>query len=127
MKYIGIPFEYNGRNTDGIDCLGLVQLYLKDHGYNMPSGDGRRITEGWHDQDPERLREGLENFFIQVDNKPQKFDVLLFELKGKLRHLGVMHNMNQFLHIYKGQRSNLERLPNWKNLHHATYRHRELI
>lgn len=127
-KYVGIPFEYNGRSTDGVDCLGLVTMFLNDNGLYMPDGDGKKIRENWHENNPKRLKKGLEDFFVKVDNeRPQKFDVLLFKIKGKLMHLGVMFERNRLLHIRKGHTSTLERLYRWENFLHSTYRHKEKI
>jgi cell wall-associated NlpC family hydrolase len=36
-RYIGIPYKYQGRNIDGLDCWGLVKLIFKErYSINMP-------------------------------------------------------------------------------------------
>lgn len=127
MKYVGIPFEHNGRDESGIDCLGLVKLYLDDHGLNIPGTDNRAIASDWHKTEPSRLLQGLRENMVEVKGRPQKFDVLLFEMKDKLRHLGVMVSRNRFLHIRKGERSTTERLNRWKNSLTYVFRHKERV
>lgn len=127
MRYTGIPFEHNGRTTDGIDCLGLIKLYLDNHGLEIPGDDDRAIERDWHTREPGRLLRGLRNHMVEIDERPQEFDVLLFEMKGKLRHLGVMVSRNRFLHIRKGKRSSTERLSKWEKVLEHKFRHKELI
>ncbi len=126
MRYVGIPFEHNGRTTDGIDCLGLIKLYLDEHGFNIPGDDNRAIKQNWHKREPSRLLRGLRKHMVEIDGRPQEFDVLLFKMKGKLRHLGVMISRNRFLHIRKGKKSTTERLAKWEKLLEYKFRHKEL-
>lgn len=126
-EYVGIPFEHNGRDKSGIDCLGLIKLYLDDHGLDIPGTDDRAIAQDWHKREPSRFLQGLREYMVEVSGRPQKFDVLLFKVKGKLRHTGVMISRNRFLHIRKGQRSSTERLARWKNHLEHVFRHEEKI
>lgn len=127
MKYIGIPFEHNGRTTDGIDCLGLIKLYLDNHDLSIPGDDNRAIEQDWHKREPSRLLRGLRENMVEIYGRPQQFDVLLFEMKSRLRHLGVMVSRNRFLHIRKDKRSTTERFAKWRTLLKHKFRHRELI
>ena len=121
----GIPFKHNGRDYDGVDCLGIVYLYLKEQGIYFPKDDGKEIDEQWYNQSPRRLLKGLNKHFKKV-KEPQANDILLFKLKGKLRHIGVMIDHHRFLHIRKGKRSSIERLSKWQTRLHSTYRSKEV-
>ena len=36
-EYIGIPYVFGGRDTDGLDCYGLVKIiYQKEYGETLP-------------------------------------------------------------------------------------------
>ncbi|MFP4017113.1 MAG: C40 family peptidase, partial [Halanaerobiales bacterium] len=123
-RYIGIPFKHNGRDREGIDCLGLIYLYLNEHGINIPDNDGKKIAEDWYNSEPLRFHKGLLNFFKKVENKPQKFDVLLFNINGKPKHAGVMINSEKFLHSRKNRRSAIHRLDYWRKKLYGIYRYR---
>jgi cell wall-associated NlpC family hydrolase len=122
----GIPFKYNGRNRDGVDCLGLVYLYLKENNLEIPDTDGREITADWYNQDEQRLLKGLQKYMVEVD-KPQKFDVLLFKMEGKLKHIGVMIDHHRFLHIRQNRKSTITKLRGYKRYLAKVFRHKELI
>lgn len=36
MQYVGIPYKLHGRDINGVDCYGLVYLYLNHKGYTLP-------------------------------------------------------------------------------------------
>lgn len=126
-EYVGIPFEHNGRDRGGIDCLGLIKLYLDEHDLSIPGNDNRAIEQDWYKTEPDRLLRGLREYMEPVEGRPQKFDVLLFKMKGIARHLGVMTSRNYFLHIHKNDRSTRERLSKWQDHLEAIFRHKERI
>jgi len=127
MKYIGIPFRHNGRTRQGADCLGIIYLYLNDHGLEIPPDDGRVIQENWHELEPQRFHKALLEYFEKVDDKPQKFDVILFTIKGKPRHCGVMIDNRRFLHLFKNRKSGIERLDRWQKRIYGVYRHKDVV
>src|SRR5690606_11778146 len=88
-KYRGIAFRHNGRGMDGVDCLGLILVILRDAGIILPDDDGRPITPRWYDTDPQRLVRGLERYGRRIDvTELQPLDVVVFSFHGKPRHAG---------------------------------------
>jgi regulator of PEP synthase PpsR (kinase-PPPase family) len=63
---------------------------------------------------------------VEVD-KPQKFDVLLFKMEGKLKHIGVMIDHHRFLHIRQNRKSTITKLRGYKRYLAKVFRHKELI
>lgn len=120
-KFIGIPYKHNGRDFDGMDCLGIVFKYLEANGIQIPAGDGRFIEKNWYEENPERLLDGLKSRFQKV-NDVEPYDIALFQFKGIPRHLGVMISKTRFLHAREGHRSSIMRLDRYKRFFHSAYR-----
>lgn len=96
-KYIGIPYKLNGRDFSGIDCLGLVWLYLRDQGIVFPDGDNLPIDENWQESAESRFIKGLDAIAERVE-APQKNDVVLIHCLRQTAHIGVMINSQELLH-----------------------------
>ena len=32
-EYIGLPYTFNGSDENGVDCLGLVRMFYRKHGW----------------------------------------------------------------------------------------------
>ena len=92
-KFIGIPHKFNESSFDGCDCLGLVRLYYREHGWPQTFDDGLPITEdnwetpeAWH-----RLFRYLHSNFDEV-NDPSELNpgaVVVFKI-GDDMHLGIL-------------------------------------
>lgn len=122
-KYLGIPFKYNGRSPDGVDCLGLILMVLRDAGIELPDDDGRPIDPRWYDTDPQRLVRGLERYGRRIDvTELQPLDVVVFCFHGKPRHAGVMVDRNRFIHIRENQTVTVARLKRYSRFFYAAYR-----
>lgn len=122
-KFIGIPFEHNGRDFEGIDCIGLVHLYLKHQGIEFKITDGKEITKEWYSKDSERLLNHVRERAYPISyQRKQKADIVLFRFGGIISHIGVMVNDYQFLHITENRTSGLERLSKWKSRLENVYR-----
>lgn len=114
-KYIGIPYLDNGRDTAGTDCWGLVRLIYKEElDIDLPSfysdytiSDTDRIAELLN-----QYREGWEQLSL-----PEEKCVVLFQIMGKVSHIGIMINEKQFIHNRRNQAASVESLDSvkWKN------------
>lgn len=96
--FVGLPFRDHGRGRDGADCWGGVRLVLSElRGIVLPDyGQGYADT-GDVDGIGVAIREGLVRDFRKVD-KPEPFDLVIFNLAGKPWHVGVMVDALRFLH-----------------------------
>lgn len=89
-KYVGIPFKFLGTTFDGVDCIGLCQLFLNQHNYDIEFRDGREITKDWYETEPLRLLIWLNRNFTKIKdmNNLQYGDIVLFEINGE-SHTGI--------------------------------------
>jgi sulfur carrier protein ThiS len=122
-KYIGLPYQANGRTTSGIDCWGLaVLVYSEELGIELPSftdsylgitGEGvselvKVTKEGW-----------------QLVQDYKLGDLCVFNILGEPTHVGIYVGDNKFLHIREGMDSVIESLDSyrWRHRLEGTYRY----
>ncbi len=74
MSFIGIPYQWGGKSTQGFDCSGFVQTVFKSHGINFP-------------RDSYQQAEALQKT-IKID-KAKKGDLLFFAKKGQINHVAI--------------------------------------
>ncbi|MBI5872997.1 MAG: C40 family peptidase [Candidatus Omnitrophica bacterium] len=100
-KYLGVPFQHQGRSISGLDCYGLIINVYKDLGFELLD-----IEE---DYPMNWVWEGR-NYFIENHHKqwervdvPKPFDVVLFYMNGKkvADHGGIVLSNNDVLHACK--------------------------
>ena len=96
--FVGLPFRDHGRDRTGADCWGGVLMVLAElRGIELPDyGSGYRETMDC-DGIGASIRDGLVRDFVRVD-KPQPFDLVIFNLAGKPWHVGVVVDACRFLH-----------------------------
>lgn len=79
---IGIPYKLHGRNKEGYDCYGLAIEILKRMGYTLP--------DLYLGEESEKLN--------QVPCGDYSDIVLFYDSKGKVNHIGVCLDKNNFIH-----------------------------
>ena len=108
-NYIGIPWKLNGRDLNGVDCLGMVWLYLHDQGINIPDGDGLPINENSLMFTEIRYIAGLDSLpgwrRLEPGETPRKNDIVLVHYLRQSAHIGVMVDSQKMLHSAIGQTS----------------------
>lgn len=104
--FVGIPYRFNGRDRSGVDCLGLVILYLRHLGFNPPDGDGRPIEDDWRLDAESRITTWLGQNAVPVST-PVAGDIVVFRLPGGTMHFGVMADTTNVLHITEDRPSML--------------------
>jgi len=102
-KLLGIPYLHNGRSHEGVDCLGLIYLFFKELGIELPVDDGQgTIAEDWYLTEPDRYFKGLQEIGTEVGHfrNLQILDIPYFRLyKNVVTHTGVMLDDKNFLHV----------------------------
>jgi cell wall-associated NlpC family hydrolase len=114
-EYIGVPYREHGRDIDGFDCIGLV-LHVLNHKY------GKNVPDMWRYDDPESI-EVAQTFMVEVvaagthishwkpcDAKPGA--IVLFRVRGIIRHIGIMVSEKSFLHTMKNVNTCVENIDN---------------
>ena len=118
MKYIKIPFKDRGRDENGVDCFGLVQMIYQDEfKIQLPSyietyaneKDKKAICHAINSE--KKLSGWLET------TTPKFGNLIILNLLGRPRHLGVMLDENTFIHCMKGKGTIIENTTDisWRN------------
>lgn len=95
-KYIGLPYQENGRTLEGVDCWGLARLLYKQE-LNIELPDYSDLYTGSWDEQVTKLINAHKDTWKQVaEGKPG--DLCLFNIYGEPAHVGVYIGENKFLH-----------------------------
>lgn len=101
-RMLGVPYKHNGRSFDGVDCWGVVYLFFKELGMELPVSDGQFISDEWYRDDPERYIRSLKTLGEEVGHyrNLQSLDIPYFNLyKNVITHTSVMLDDTHFLHV----------------------------
>lgn len=109
-RYVGVPYRHNGRDMDGLDCLGLIWRFYRDVGIKVPDSDGRPIGKEWYKEDPDRYIRGLLSVGERVEGRLRPLDLVYFQLRGVIRHAGIMVSPYAFIHVRENRPVMLSRL-----------------
>ncbi|MFW5855734.1 MAG: C40 family peptidase [Bacillota bacterium] len=104
---LGIPYELNGRDENGLDCWGLVYMFFKQLGIKLPEDDGGFVDENWYKKDPDRYKRGLSTLGREVGDchNLKVLDIPYFTLyREVVTHSGVMVNDEEFIHVLNGRK-----------------------
>lgn len=108
-SYIGIPYLNRGRDRNGLDCWGLVQLWHKEQkGVDVPD----YLWAYTSAEDQNSVAEAINANKVQWSKveEPEYGDVLVFRIMGQPIHVGIKLHYDDFVHAFKGTQSCLERL-----------------
>lgn len=99
-KFVGLPYKFLGTDYDGVDCIGLCQLFYKEHGINFEWRDGRPIQKDWFLTEPYRLARFMNKYFNRVKDvdSMEYGDIVLYEINGE-GHTGVYVGEHKVLTI----------------------------
>lgn len=113
-RFVGVPYRHNGRDMDGLDCLGLVVLFYRHFGIEIPDGDGEPIQKNWWVWDPERYIRGILRQGRPAGEPLRALDLVYFAMKpGIVSHAGVMIDTERFIHVLEDHPVMVSRLGSW--------------
>lgn len=108
-SYIGIPYQNRGRDYNGCDCWGLVQLWYRNElGIEIPDYLWAYTSAEDFDSVADAINENKKTW--RLVDEPKYGDVLVFKIKGIPIHVGIKQRGDDFLHAFQGTQSCLERL-----------------
>jgi sulfur carrier protein ThiS len=122
-KYIGLPYQENGRTQSGVDCWGLARLiYKHELGIELP--DYSDLYTGSWDEQVTKLINYHKDSWHQVE-KPVVGDLCLFNIYGEPAHIGVYCGGNRFIHSRDGKDTVVESLSSiaWKKRFQGYFRY----
>lgn len=107
--FVGLPFADHGRDG-GFDCWGLARAALAAcQGVVLPDYGTGYADCADHDGIAASIRDGLAADFVRVTD-PRAFDLVIFNIAGQPRHVGLMVDAARFLHAPEGSSSRIERI-----------------
>lgn len=105
-KYIDIPYKKGACGWDGCNCYGLLRLFKKtEQGILLPALEGEEkkgpdVIASWINQE-------ILDHWRQVDD-PKFGDGIAFDICGQPRHIGIVIDHREMLHVEKGSDSCIE-------------------
>ena len=124
-KYIGLPYKEKGRDVTGVDCWGLVCLYYREElGIELPSYQEEYDSP----DDPNVIRAiSLYKDSWELTTTPSEGNVVIFNILGEPRHIGIYLGNNKFLHSREGSDSVIDSIasPRWASRLEGTYKYAE--
>jgi cell wall-associated NlpC family hydrolase len=105
-QYLGTRWHHQGRNTAGLDCIGLVIVVAHDLGLSEYDICGySRVPDG------RTLRATMERQLLQVSRDPQPGDILLFTFARVPLHTAIVTDTPSglgMIHAYANVRKVVE-------------------
>ncbi len=120
-SFLGIPYKFRGRDKTGVDCLGLVWLYLREKGIFIPDDDGLPMISEAQGDYQERILRALDKVAERVI-VPQTDDIVVMRLPGGYTHMGVMVDNQNMLHVLLDRPSDLTPVRKYKHRIVAVFR-----
>lgn len=123
LKLKGTPFKWYGRNTDGVDCLGLFLSARNLSGY--PFFDYLKYSKLPRNKEFPELMEKLSYTSFNNYKDLEVGDIILFKHKKSIyaHHLGIYLGYNKYIHSCQEKGVVIEEIKeNKKNDIHCIYR-----
>ena len=109
-RFVGIPYLDKGRTIDGVDCWGLVsRVFAEIRGIDLPSYADSYATADDRAALAVLIRGELDPWDEIATGDEQTFDCVLMKEAGYPRHIGVVVQPGQLLHVQRGETSRIER------------------
>ncbi|HUV63279.1 MAG TPA: NlpC/P60 family protein [Sedimentisphaerales bacterium] len=94
---LGIPFLDGGRTCAGADCYGLLMIFAKELGVDLPDMEYER---GWAERGANYLMENAHGCADEISKEElEPGDVIMFETyPGVASHVGIFIGEDRFIH-----------------------------
>lgn len=130
QQLLGMTFEIGGRGPKKVDCYGILCLFYREFGIEMP--DFTKLDD-W-EADGHNSSFYLSQYAslarkLSKNEKPECGDFILFRnVKDSPNHAGVYLGDNRFVHSYKKIGVKIDSLTNsvWKSKIYGFFRIRSL-
>lgn len=101
----------SGRTKEGLDSIGLIQLFFRELGVAFPgNANGESVTEMSEDDDDRELG-GMMSLGVPVPVTELKpLDLVYFWIGGGVSHAGVMVDGDHFLHVVNGREPQISQM-----------------
>ena len=101
-QYVGIPFRYQGRDHDGLDCYGLIVVVHREvFDHHLPDYQGYGWAPTRFDLMP-AFSQALEQGPWAPTETPGPGDSILLRVAGQPIHCGVVVSDTHMLHALNG-------------------------
>jgi cell wall-associated NlpC family hydrolase len=124
--FLQIPFQHRGRTMEGCDCYGYIRLWYQSRlGIQLWDID-KEYPKDWPQNGENLFIENYWRQWVKVD-KPEKYDVIIFNLHHQADHTGIYLRRGRFTHMSKagGVVAWLES-SSWQGKVYGYYRHRQI-
>ncbi len=98
QKYLGIPWQANGRTKKGVDCYGLLLIFMSEQ-LDIQLPDFIYAVESNAERAAEIFKHMAETV-IEVD-VPVPGDIVLMTYQGSVCHIGIFLGSGYILHAPK--------------------------
>ena len=106
-NYIGIPYKDKGKDFEGLDCFGMVQLYYKlEKNVILPE----YLYSSSMNDNSVALAISVNKKTWESVSIPDKDDIIVFNIKGLPLHTGIYLGDGDFLHSFGGTDTCIESL-----------------
>lgn len=117
-RCLTLPICHHGRDrVEGVDCVGLVTVFLRDHGIEVPEAAANLSYDlFWFQRTPNLLY----NTITRTCRWPsvtevRPLDVLLFGYASRADHLAVYLGGPDMLHAYRQKIIVESLIPDWNH------------
>jgi cell wall-associated NlpC family hydrolase len=126
-EYIGIPFQKNGSDRNGIDCWRLIVLVYRERlGIDLPDFAGVYVDGSLASlKKVSRMIRDEKQAWQRVD-RPLPYDVILLRTGDMVYHVGLVIDRKRMLHVMEGIDSTIEEFTGlqWRQKVEGYYRYK---
>lgn len=130
--YVGLPWKFAGRSSEGVDCWGLLWLVYREVLGIPIASYAPETTDAPEREQIASLMAGELVKSPWVDIQPgqeREFDMAIFKRAGIESHVGIVVTPGRMLHITHDTESRVERFDQgrWKPKLVGLRRHMDLL